>query len=102
MPLRKVHCRVLDQIVDTFKLPGSGRPWVLVKEVPAILNLEFVEGAAEFDVLDRFLHLDVELLLLPWLLAVHRLVELLENTEVCAGWGPYQKIGGFLLHPLPR
>ena len=68
---------------------------MLVKEVPAVLNLKL-------DVLDSFLNLDVELLLPPWLLAVQRLVELLENTEVCAGWGPYQKIGGFLLHPLPR
>ena len=75
---------------------------MLMKEVPAVLNLELVEGTAELNVLDRFLHLDVELLLPPWLLTVHRLVELLENTEVCAGWGPYQEIGGCFLHPLPR
>ena len=75
---------------------------MLVKEVPAALNLVFAKGAAELDVLDRFLSLPVEFLLPPRLLAVHHLVELLENTKVRAGWRPNQEIGGFLSHPLPR
>ena len=91
MPLRKVHCRVLDQVVDTFKLPGSGRPWMLVKEVPAVLNLEFVEGTAELDVLNRFLGFPVEFILPPWLLTVHRLVTLLEHAKVCARWRPIKR-----------
>ena len=62
---------------------------MLVKEVPDVPNREFVEGAAELDVLDRLLGLPVELLLPPWLVAVHCLVELLENTELRAGWKPY-------------
>ena len=41
-----------------------------VKEMPAVLNLELVEGAAELDVLDRFLGFPAELLLSPWLVAI--------------------------------
>ena len=57
---------------------------MLVKELPAVLNLELVEGVAKLDVLDCFLGLPVELLLLPWLVVVHYLVDLLENTEIHA------------------
>ena len=56
---------------------------MFVKEMPAILNLELVQGAAELDALDCSVGLPVELLLPPWLVAVHYLVELLENNEVC-------------------
>ena len=75
---------------------------MLVTEVPAVLTLEFVEGATELDVLDRPLRLSVELLPRPWLVAAHCLIELLEDAGIRAGRRPYQQIGGFLSHTLPR
>ena len=58
--LSYVNCRVPPQVGNARQLPGSRRPRMLVQEVAVLLRLEPVQGAAEFDVLDRFLSLPVE------------------------------------------
>ena len=75
---------------------------MLMQEVPALLNLELVQGVAQLDVLDRLLGLPVELLCPRRLASVHCLVDLLEDAEVCAGRRACLQIGGFLPNPLPN
>ena len=72
MPLSDVHCKVLEQLVNTSQRPRYGRPRMLVKEVPAALNLEFVKGAAQFNVPNRLFYLPVELLSPLWVLSPSR------------------------------
>ena len=60
VPLSFVNCGVPEQVGDARQSPGSRRPRMSVQEMSALLNLELVEGEAEFDVLDCFLSLPVE------------------------------------------
>ena len=74
---------------------------MFMQKVSALLDLELVEGAAEFDMLDRFLGFSVELLCPPRLAPMDCLVQLLEDAELGTGWRAYQQIGCLLSHPSP-
>ena len=57
---------------------------MLMQEVPTLLNLELVQGAATFDVLDRFLGFPVELLCQSQIAPMQCLVELLKDAKLLA------------------
>ena len=72
-----------------------------MQNVSTLLDLELVQGAAEIDVLDRFLRFSVKLLCPARFAPMRCLVEFLKDAKVRAGWGAYQQIGGFFPYPFP-
>ena len=80
--LSHLHRRVVEQLLHTRQRPLPSFPWMLVHEVPPLLQLVSVESTAEFNMLYGFSLLDIELVEPSRLITMCCLVQFLKYTEV--------------------